>query len=314
MPTLRPQTISGLVVIPTVEQAEVWRVSIAINVGASGGGPTEVVTREELVVELIGPEGSFEPIASPDPGPLPVLSLRAAQAHGEFTFAPGAGQPTELRVALRGQRRSFPLADTSPEARGFRVEPKKGDDFPIPPDTDNFLELAWRKIRRFFRKIGRLIKELLKKPKCCVTRFEAPLNSRRDATAKSEFFEMEADFAASPEPCTCTCCEYRQFVRGAFRNAAGRVVPFQLPSGPLDPDEYQEDGVIGQKPDGSPGYYGHRDYQQDYDRYVNDGCGYRAHDEPGCPADQTLRAEFLGLIVDVCRGVVVEKRTWVVDL
>jgi hypothetical protein len=116
MPTLRPQRLSGLVVIPTVEHDPgIYRVSIAIDVGMSRmvSPPPEVVTREDLVVELRNPtEGSFEPIASPDPGPLPVRALRVVQARGEFTFAQGVTAPSELVVALRGDRKSFPMAQT----------------------------------------------------------------------------------------------------------------------------------------------------------------------------------------------------------
>src|SRR5215210_817242 len=118
MPTLRPQRLSGLVVIPTVElSGNIWTVSIAVNVGVSRtpAPPPEVVSREDLVVELRNPaEGSLEPIASPDPGPLPVRALRVMQARGEFTFSQGVNAPTELVVALRGDRKSFPMNQTLP--------------------------------------------------------------------------------------------------------------------------------------------------------------------------------------------------------
>jgi hypothetical protein len=56
MPTLRPQRLSGLVVTPTVEQGGgIHRASIAIDVGVSRAGTPQVVSREDLVVELKNP-------------------------------------------------------------------------------------------------------------------------------------------------------------------------------------------------------------------------------------------------------------------
>ncbi|HEX8065963.1 MAG TPA: hypothetical protein VF520_05505 [Thermoleophilaceae bacterium] len=293
MPTLRPQVVSGLVVVPTVDfDGGVWRVSIAVEVGASrtgaGSPPVEVVTREDLIVELIGAEGSFEPIASPDPGPLPVHALRGVQARGEYTFASGAGQPDHVRVRLRGQSADFPLADVfQPAPASSLPRPRFPFPFPIPP---------------------------LRKPSCCPKRFEAPLNRSLNATAKSEHFDVEGDFRSHPKRCRCNCCEYRQLVRGTFLDAAGNPVRFDLPSGPLDPSKWREDGVIDEFGPGKHGYYGHRGTSTPGDEYPGNGCGYRANETPGCPSGETLHAEFTGVLVDVCRGRVVEKRTWVVDL
>src|SRR5215210_6993731 len=133
MPTLRPQRLSGLVVIPTVElSGNIWTVSIAVNVGVSRSGspPPDQVTREDLVVELRNPsEGSLEPIASPDPGPLPVHALRVIQARGEFTFSQGVNAATELVVALRGDRKSFPMSRPFDPTDCIRREPKEGGPF-----------------------------------------------------------------------------------------------------------------------------------------------------------------------------------------
>lgn len=309
MPTLRPQKLSGLVVIPTVEHdGSIYRVSVAINVGVSrsGGPPPEVVSREDLVVELRNAvEGSFEPIASPDPGPLPVRALRVVQARGEFTFGQGQNAPDELVVALRGDRKSFPMSQTLPQTAGLAQEPQEGDPFPSSPVAANV-------VRRPFWKLW------LRRSRCCGKRFEAPLNTNEDAAAKSEFFDMEADFRARGPRCRCSCCEYRQFVRGTFSDAAAAPVRFDLPSGPLDPAQYREDGAIDEFGPGSHGYYGHRDTSSPGDTYGGTGpakgCTYRANEKPGCPPTDGLHAEFLGLIVDVCRGTVVAKRTWVVDL
>ncbi|HEX8075175.1 MAG TPA: hypothetical protein VF545_09355 [Thermoleophilaceae bacterium] len=310
MPTLRPQVLSGLVVIPTVEHDPgIHRASIAIDVGVSRTGagipPPEVVTREDLVVELRNAsEGSLEPIGSPDPGPLPVRALRVVQARGEFTFSQGVNPPDELVVTLRGDRRSFPMAQTLSPTRCLGKEPQVGDAFP-----------GARRIGKVIRRIPKIL-QLCRS--CRVKRFEAPLNSSTNATAKSETFEMEADFVARAIRCRCGCCEYRQFVRGTFSDAAGAAVRFDLPSGALDPVAYCEDGAIDEFGAGAHGYYGHRSTSSPGDAYSGTGklagCTYRANEKPSCPPTDGVHLEFLGLIVDVCRGRVAAKRTWVVDL
>jgi hypothetical protein len=264
-----------------------------------------VISREDLVVVLSSPaEGAFEPIASPDPGPLPVRALRVVQAQGEFTFSQGNTAPTQLVVTLRGDQKTFPMSQTLTPTKCLGKEPQKGDPFP-----------GARKAIRGFSKLM-----LLRRPQCCVKDFDAPQNSATDATVKSEYFEIDADFAVRGRRCVCRCCEYRQFVRGAFRAAAGRVIPFPLPDGPLDVNEFQEDGVIDEFGRGEHGFYGRRDRdrQRDGDRYdmpdAEEGCRYRANDTPGCRPTETLRAEFLGLVVDTCQGEIRDVRNWVVAL
>jgi hypothetical protein len=309
MPTLRPQRLSGLVVIPTVESGSgIHRVSLAIDTGSSrvgGGAPApEVITREDLVVVLRHPtEGSFEAIASPDPGPLPVRAVRVVQARGEFTFGQGVNAPTELVVTLRGDQKTFPMAQTFVPTSCLKREPREGGAFAAPGDV------VVGRLARFWP---------LFKPRCCLRRFEAPLNSSTNATAKSEFFEMEADSFTRGRRCRCSCCEYRQFVRGTFSDAAGDPVRFDLPSGPLDPATYCEDGAIDEFGPGAHGYYGHRDTSSPGDAYGGagnaKGCEYRADETPSCPPTDSVHLEFMGLLIDRCRGTVAAKRTWVVDL
>jgi hypothetical protein len=312
MPTLRPQRLSGLVVIPTVEHDPgIYRVSIAIDVGMSRmvSPPPEVVSREDLVVELRNPtEGSFEPIASPDPGPLPVRALRVVQARGEFTFAQGVTAPSELVVALRGDRKSFPMAQTLAPTGCLRGEPKEGGPFHPSQGTGGPVVLSLlSRLRPPFLRAG-----------CCVRRFEAPLSSITDLAVKSEQFEMEAEFTSRGRRCRCSCCEYRQFVRGTFTDANGAAVPFDMPSGPLDPARYCEDGAIDEFGPGRHGYYGHRDTSSPGDDYsgtgAGSGCTYQANETPSCPPAEGVHLEFIGLIVDRCRGTVAAKRTWAVDL
>src|SRR3954447_12526025 len=131
MATLRPQKLSGLVVIPTVESGGgLNRVSLAIDVGISRTPPPDIVNREDLIVELRNPsEGSFEPIASPDPGPLPTRALRVVQARGEFTYGGSVSPPTECVVTVRGDRKSFPMSQTLVPTKCLGREPKEGAPF-----------------------------------------------------------------------------------------------------------------------------------------------------------------------------------------
>jgi hypothetical protein len=295
--------VSGLVVIPTVEHdSGLHRVSVAINVGQSRAGspPAEVVTREDLVVELRHPaEGSFEPIASPDPGPLPVRALRVIQARGEFTFAQGVNLPDELRITLRGDQKSFPMSQTLTPGGCLKREPQKGDPFPR-------------------RRPGLTLLRPFKRARCCLQRLDAPLNTSTDAAAKRESFEMEADFQASGRRCRCGCCQYRQYVRGTFTDGAGAPVRFDLPSGPLDPTAWCEDGSFDEFGPGRHGFYGRRPTSSPGDEYDGagkaQGCSYRGSTAPSCPPADTLHLEFLGLIVDTCQARVITTEKWVVDL
>jgi hypothetical protein len=307
MPTLQPQRLSGLVVIPTVElDGNIYRVSLAIDVGVSRTPPPQVVSREDLVVELRNPsEGSLEPIASPDPGPLPVRALRVVQARGEFTFSQGVNPATELVVALRGDRKSFPMDQTLSPAGCLRGEPDKGDRFEVRRPRGGI--------------IGRLpIPFPFLRPRCCPRHFEAPLNPTPDPATGSERFEIEAQFGRPNRRCRCGCCEYRQYVRGTFTDGAGAAVRFDMPSGALDPARWCEDGAVDEFGAGRHGYYGHRDTSSPGDEYsapdAASGCTYNANETPSCPPAESAHLEFLGLIVDVCNRQVVAKRTWAVDL
>jgi hypothetical protein len=302
LPTLQPQNASGLVVIPTVESDPgIHQVSIAINVGQSRTPPAQVINREDLVVVLSSPaEGAFEPIASPDPGPLPVRALRVVQARGEFTFAQGNTAPTQLVVTLRGDQKTFPLSQTLTPTKCLGKEPQKGDPF------------------RSGRSPGGISKFLRPRRQCCVKDFDAPQNSATDPTVKSEYFEIDADFALRARRCECRCCEYRQFVRGTFTDANGAPVRFDLPSGELSPTEFCEDGSIDEFGAGDHGYYGHRATSSTGDEYGGAGkargCTYNGRETAGCPPTETVELEYLGVLVDVCRGRVVDTRKWSVQL
>jgi hypothetical protein len=199
-------------------------------------------------------------------------------------------------VNLRGTNAVFSLADTFPQSAGLTKVPQVGDSFPFRGKIP-----FWDRLRR---------------RRCCVKRFDAPLNRAPNATAKSEKFDMEADFTAlSKKRCYCNCCEYRQFVRGTFTDGNGQAARFDLPSGPLDPSAYREDGRIGEFALTNHGFYGHRPGSTPGDEYPGKGgCQYRGTETAGCPPTDTAHLEYVGLIVDRCRRRVAAVETWAVDL
>jgi hypothetical protein len=306
MPTLRPQKLSGLVVIPTVDTSGgINHVSLAIDVGVSRTPPPDTVSREDLIVELKNPtDGSLEPIGSPDPGPLPNRAIRVVQARADFTFGQGVNPPTEVVVTLRGDRKTFPMSQTFAPTGCLRGEPKEGSPFPGQRPVPGGI-------------VGRIpiIGRFLPRPRCALHRFDAPVNAISDAAVKSEEFEVEADFTPRGKLARCTCCEYRQYVRGTFTDANAAAVRFDMPSGALSPTTYCEDGAIDEFGAGKHGFYGHRSTSTPGDEYSGGaGCKYHSREAASCPPTETMHLEFLGLVVDVCRGVVVAKRTWKVDL
>jgi hypothetical protein len=147
-------------------------------------------------------------------------------------------------------------------------------------------------------------------------RFDAPLNVT--ATAQKEHFEVAAEFASNAKRCVCKCCEYRQFVRGTFTDANGQPVRFDMPSGPLFTTAWCEDGRIDEFGAGRHGFYGHRDTSSPGDDYggssLQQDCDYAANETVACPTADTAHLEFIGLVVDRCRRVVVAKKAWTIDL
>lgn len=307
MPTFQPQRLSGLVVIPTVDDlGGTWRVSVGIDVGASrvgpGTAPPQTIAREDLIVELRNPtDGALEAIASPDPGPLPIRALRIVQARGDFTFAQGVSPATEVVVTVRGDRKTFPMSPTFAPTGCIGDEPKEGGPFGsrrVPP-------VSWpRRLLWPFRPL----------PHCCVERFDGPLGVDTDPAAKSEYFEVAASFEELRRSCHCACCEYRQFVRGTFTDANGQPVRFDMPSGALDASRYCEDGGIWEFAPTTDGYYGHRDTSSPGDEYAAKGCSYHANERVACPPTDSAQLQFVGALVDTCRRRVVAVRKWSVNL
>lgn len=168
---------------------------------------------------------------------------------------------------------------------------------------------------------------------CTVTNFDVPVGRSgctQEGGKVGERFRMEADFTAA-----CSCCEYRQFVRGSF-TANGRPVRHLLPDpaggaprpmlprpGAGDPgDNFLEDGVAS-PPAGVNAFYGHRTEgnTDPTDKYLPDradGCQYRGNDFPGLRGASgmtyTIDLDFRGQIIDRCNSDAVKNASdWTVS-
>lgn len=186
------------------------------------------------------------------------------------------------------------MSQTFQPARCLGKELQKGDSFPG-RRRPSFPFLS------FLRRI-----------KCCVRRFDVPLNTSTDPAAKRETFDIEAEFQEQPGRCRCDCCEYRQYVRGTFTDAGGANVRFGMPSGALQAKRFCEDGSIDEFSPGGNGLYGHRGSSTPGDAYGGPGCEYRGNEAVSCPPGDSVQVEFLGVLVDTCQGRVVATKKWTV--
>ena len=162
--------------------------------------------------------------------------------------------------------------------------------------------------------------------KCCVKKFDAPLNRGGQRDGKNadgtvylyEHFEVEAEFENAPSPCACRCCEYRQYIKGEV----------QVDKNPIQIDLIDPANPANTIPLSTAGFYeDYRDYggglmrdghrtedpkagMPGIDKYTPDratGCAYATTDEPGfrnAPDGHCYRADltFKGAIVAVCPG------------
>jgi hypothetical protein len=128
-------------------------------------------------------------------------------------------------------------------------------------------------------------------------------------------FTMKADFTPSI-PCTCSCGEYRQYVRGTF-TANGHPLTHSLGGGrTLHPTNFQEDGDVA-----AGTAYGHRSVPGTKSNYTPDqagGCHFEGADEPGVSgAPGTvlgINLGFHGDLIDTCRGnTVLATSSWTVS-
>ncbi len=127
-------------------------------------------------------------------------------------------------------------------------------------------------------------------------------------------FNMIAEFSPTTIPCSCSCGEYRQYVRGEFkRNSA--TVTHRLCGTTLDPTSFQEDCArIG----GTDYKYGYRSIPFPTSKFENPnqatGCRFVGHDYPrirGASGDTLeINLDFYAELVDTCRGVTLTGAEW----
>lgn len=176
---------------------------------------------------------------------------------------------------------------------------------------------------------------------CCVAAFNVPTARSGCTTAAvgarnkmGEKFNMEIDFDSTGPGCTCSCCEYRQFIRGTFTaNGTNVVLLLPNPAGgaPLKclprpaagapSDNFREDGLVS-PPAGVNVHYGHRSEgsTDTTDTYLPDratGCQYRGNDFPGLTASTgttvAVDLDFRGQAIDTCNAsACVQQNEWTV--
>jgi len=151
-------------------------------------------------------------------------------------------------------------------------------------------------------------------------------------TKVGQTFDLNATFRNDAKTgATCSCCEYRQFIRGGF-SYNGRPVVLQLPNrgggapltlAPRPNGAYHEDGLVSPKGTDNA-HYGHRDEgsADAADMYTPapraTGCTYAGNDFPGLTAGggkaYVVGLDFRGQIIDVCNAnKVIVTRDWSVD-
>lgn len=138
----------------------------------------------------------------------------------------------------------------------------------------------------------------------------------------TEEFYMDARFRAN-----CSCCEYRQFVKGEFKIDGQMVEHLLGPGEQLEKNTFHED--CKRKPHAQENAcYGHRSdpnnsvgctddaYTTPHNRAI--GCNYVGVDSPhlsNWPTGSTysLNLDFEGKILDVCNGTTLRTATWSVN-
>jgi hypothetical protein len=176
---------------------------------------------------------------------------------------------------------------------------------------------------------------------CCVKAFNVP-TARSGCTTVAvgarkkmgETFNMEMDFDSTGAGCVCSCCDYRQFIRGTF-TANGTAIALLLPNPAGGPplkmlprpaagspsDNFLEDGLVA-PPAGTNVHYGHRSEgsTDSTDKYLPDratGCQYRGNDFPGLTSavgtSVSVDVDFRGQAIDTCNGnTAVQQNEWTV--
>jgi len=162
-------------------------------------------------------------------------------------------------------------------------------------------------------------------PDCLIRSFPLTLpdGTQESRVSVKQYARFFAQFEAEGD-CVCSCCEFRQYVRGGFW-VDGFPLPlilFQSNVGGvpvtvfIDENEFREDGA------GNRNFrYGHRaDNQDPHDLYLGPdrptGCFYLGTDNAGITArpgfQYRIQLEFRSYITDTCRQIteIANVREW----
>jgi hypothetical protein len=119
-------------------------------------------------------------------------------------------------------------------------------------------------------------------------------------------FNMIGDFSPTKIPCSCSCGEYRQYVRGTFTKN-GSNVTHALCGTNLDPTTFQEDCArIG----GTDYKYGYRSIPFATSKFTQPdqatGCRFEGFDAPGITGSSgdtlAVNLDFQASLIDTCNG------------
>jgi hypothetical protein len=128
-------------------------------------------------------------------------------------------------------------------------------------------------------------------------------------------FDMIGDYTATGgNGCTCSCGEYRQYVKGSFK-ANGRTVAHDLCGTPLSPTSFNEDCATAGGVNYRYGYRTHRWVNSHFDNPDQaSGCRFTGWDSPGITGSSgdTLEVdlEFMASLIDTCQGKTIAGSGW----
>jgi hypothetical protein len=286
----------------------------------------------DLSIALLDPENNPLPLLNPAIDFSPLLSIVWAAQETQYKiarFGRGQSEPALIQFDLRGHRASIPLASggkgkSKAKLRDDRDGDKKKDD---------------REDKKDGRRRDDGARRAPPPPQCCVTQFNTPngaLPTTTVAAVGGSTFQCQPWVITSTfddtAPCKCTCCEYRQLVKGtATTTAPGGAAPVDVtpvtdyappPAGPVAPGApppapvpikgvnattWVEDSTGVPTRPGNPSRYGPRAQAKDGTQDYPTVCTYWGLDSPqaGIPTGTrfTINMNFRGLIRDVCRNV-----------
>jgi hypothetical protein len=132
----------------------------------------------------------------------------------------------------------------------------------------------------------------------------------------SASFNMIGRYWPQVIPCSCSCGEYRQYIRGEYKRNGATVV-HRLCGTDISPTIFQEDcGRIGTS-DYAYGYRSQRFVNSTFTRPdQNSGCRFEGADSPGITGtagdNLEVNLDFKGYLIDTCNVTILATADWTV--